>query len=56
MAVTARFDSELGAFLEETGADLCRFECAVTVEAKNVGRIQGWPTTHAALDTARAIA
>src|SRR2546421_4662806 len=30
MAPTARFDSELGAFLEEICADLCRFECSVT--------------------------
>ena len=28
MAPTARFDSELGSFVDEITADLCRFECA----------------------------
>ena len=28
MAPTARFDSELGSFVDEISADLCRFECA----------------------------
>jgi len=28
MAPTARFDSELGSFVDEICADLCRFECA----------------------------
>lgn len=30
MPKTTRFDSELGAFLDEICADLCRFECAAT--------------------------
>ena len=30
MAPTARFDSELGSFVDEICADLCRFECAAT--------------------------
>ena len=30
MAPTARFDSELGSFVEEITADLCRFECAAS--------------------------
>src|SRR5204862_7842490 len=29
-APTARFDSELGSFVDEICADLCRFECAAT--------------------------
>ncbi|HEU5195609.1 MAG TPA: adenylate/guanylate cyclase domain-containing protein [Methylomirabilota bacterium] len=30
MAATLRFDSELGSFVDEITADLCRFECAST--------------------------
>lgn len=31
MAAAARFDSELGSFVDEITADLCRFECAAAV-------------------------
>jgi class 3 adenylate cyclase len=36
-------DTDARALFEEVGA----------IEAKNVGRIQGWRTTHAALEAAR---
>ena len=44
MPPTARFESELGAIIDDTTADLCRFG----------GRIQGRRTTHATLEAARA--